>query len=453
VPKSNVSTSKMVSYGLSRHAADGALPRRLFAVATLIWALDFKAQTSGAAANFQGLLLIIYLGLFVGFSVSAGRTGIGAGALWPLIVATVVFMIESSVVGLCFGQPLYPIVVNLVPIFLYVSASALTYMTLKASRANSRLFIDLLRWECIVFVGTHLFVVFFTRGAISADVSRFEVLSGAVIPSLSIIAVGLIQALTGIDVLILILSFMVSLLSVTRTLLVVLCAEIMSVFVIRPRILFKGSTAKALTLGACIIFLVLALDWVSGTHLADRWVQRTTVASRVGADPTALTRSAETHFMIESFASSPGSTFFGNGLAALTSLTGPDAMAAARLVGWESVNLHSVGFGHENYASILFVAGILGGGGLLIVQFLNGFQSVALIRRLQIPQANQNESVVRIGTWGALIVIGFIVDSFLTPTFGDRNTSLWYGIGTGMLYWAREEVKVLGITTALGVHD
>src|SRR5450755_3453612 len=108
-----------------------------------------------------------------------------------------------------------------------------------------------------------------------------------------------------------------------------------------------------------------------------------------------------------------------------------------------------IGFGHENYASILFVAGVLGGGGLLILQFLNGFQSIALIRRLQVTRANRDASVVHIGTWGALIVIGFVVDSFLTPTFADRSISLWYGIGTGMLYWARQEAKVLRLDSHL----
>jgi hypothetical protein len=444
VAKSNVNPSSMATgYALAPGTRDGTSLLGLFAVAILIWAVDFKAQTSQAAAWFQGPLLGIYMVCFIGISILAKRSDIGTGALWPLILATAVFMIESSVVGLSSDQPLYAILVNLVPVFLYISASLLTYMTLEAVSANPRLFINVLRWECIVFAATHVLVVSFARDTINAGTSRFEVLSGAVIPSLSIVAVGLIQRLSGVDVLILVLSFMVSLLSVTRTLLVVLFVQIMSMFVVRPSVLFKGSTFKGLALGICTILLVLAMDWGAETHLAERWIQRITVARRVGADPTALTRSAETHFMMESFASSPESALFGHGLAAKTSLTGPDAAAAARIVGRGSVSLHMIGFGHENYASILFVAGVLGGGGLLILQFLNGFQSIALIRRLQITRANQDASVVHIGTWGALIVIGFVVDSFLTPTFVDRNTCLWYGIGTGMLYWARKEAKVL----------
>ena len=221
--KSNLSASSMVTgYGLAQQAGEGTSLWRLFALATLIWALDFKAETSGAAANFQALLLIIYMIAFLFASISARKSGIGAGTLWPLVVATAVFMIESSVVGLCLGQSLYPILVNLVPVFLYISASALAYVTLKALRSDSRLFVILLRWECIAFIATHVLVVLFTRGTINPEVSRFEVLSGAVIPSLSIVAVGLIQRLTGTDILILILSLIVSLLSVTRTLLVVL---------------------------------------------------------------------------------------------------------------------------------------------------------------------------------------------------------------------------------------
>ena len=221
-----------------------------------------------------------------------------------------------------------------------------------------------------------------------------------------------------------------------------LAIQIASIFIARPSIFVKRSTIKGLSLFSFALLLVLALDYASGTGLAERWVQRITVSQKFGADPTALSRIAETHFMLESFEDSAESMLFGNGLAARTSLTGPDAALAASIGGHHSVSLHGSGFGHENYVSILFVAGVFGGGGLLLLQFLNGIQSLALIRKIEIRDFKDREAAARVGLWGALIVIGELVLGLFGPILGDRGTCLWFGIGTGMLYWARYSLTV-----------
>jgi hypothetical protein len=89
----------------------------------------------------------------------------------------------------------------------------------------------------------------------------------------------------------------------------------------------------------------------------------------------------------------------------------------------------------------LFVAGVLGGGGLLLVQLLNVAQAIALIRKLTDRTITYSEDLVRIGAWGAVMVIGVFAVGFLSGTINDRPMCLWYGIGTGMLYWARGAVK------------
>src|ERR1039457_1489395 len=184
-----------------------------------------------------------------------------------------------------------------------------------------------------------------------------------------------------------------------------------------------------------------ALDLAAGTGLIERWTDRLTGGESSGAAPTALTRSAETHFMMESFTQSTDTLLFGNGLAARIYMTGPDAVRAAQMVGWQSVKIYDEGYGHENYASILFIAGLLGGGGLLIVQILNGLQAIALIRRVQLTDASCQSTAAHLGVWGALIVIGILAYGLLGAVIGDRSTCVWYGIGTGILYWCREYLE------------
>ncbi len=412
----------------------------IYAVSVFVWALDFKAETSGAAAAFQAALLFVYTISFLWVTVSAVRHGASVGSLWALIVAAAVFMIDASIVGLIQSQPPYAIIVNLIPPFIYISASSLTYLTLAASEDDLPQFLNVLRLACLAYGVERILVIYFSPGGLNTATSRWGVISGAVVPSLGVVAVALIKRLSKLDLLVLFFNLIVTLLSVTRTLFVALAAQMACVFLARPSVIFKSATLKGAALIAFSILAIVALDFGAGTGLVGRWVDRLTISERAGADPTALTRSAEVYFMLENFASSAETMLFGNGLAAVTSLTGPDAERAAMLVGWKSVDIHSIGYGHESYISILFVAGLVGGGALLIVQFLNGLQAITLIRRIQLAGSLPAESVAHIGAWGACIVIGMLATGFFGGAFADRSQCIWYGIGTGMLYWARNVV-------------
>jgi len=337
------------------------------------------------------------------------------------------------------SQPFYLIVSNAVPTSIYVSASVITYMTLASIKDDFLPFLNLLRLSCVVFAVARVLVVAYTwRGGISLLTSRYELLSSAIIPSLAVVAMGLMQRLSMLDFIALVVNLVIALASVTRTLFVALIAQVASVFLARPSVAFRASAFKGLLVLSLAMLLLVVLDLSAGTGLTTRWIQRTTISRKLGADPTALTRSAETHFMLESFESSEKNALFGSGLAALTSLTGPDAAQAVHLTDRNAL-IHSIGFGHEDYVSILFVAGLVGGGGFLLILFLNGLQSISLIRRLELEQVTAKESAAHIARWGALIVLGELTIGFLGPTLGDRDTCLWWGIGTGILYWARSE--------------
>lgn len=409
-----------------------------YAISLLIWGFDFRAQRGHSAVAFQAVLLLIYVGCFLKIAFAAGKRGAGVGPLWVLILVTALFMIESSTVGLIEGQRGYAIFTNLIPLFLYLSVGSTTYLVLSICKDDTEPFLGILRLACLVSGVAHLLVIFLSRGRIDVASSRYEVLSGAVVPSLGIIAVGITQKLSRLDISVVLLSLSIALLSVTRTLVVVLAVQVALVMVARPSALFRPATRKRIALIFLLGLSVIALDLAAGTGLTARWTDRLTVSDKLGTDPSALLRVAETRFMWNRFTSSLDRTLFGNGLAAVTSAIGREDVRVAGLVGRESAEIHSIGIGHENYASILYVAGLLGGGGLLILQFLNGIQSFALVRHLQVGHSPYRQSDAHVGIWGGVIVIGMLTVGFGSGTFGDRDTTLWFGVGTGMLYWARE---------------
>jgi hypothetical protein len=412
-----------------------------------IWGFDYHAATSGAAAAFQGLLLALYLCCFVWMLVVAARHGVGAGPLWVLMLVTLLFMTESSIVGAINDQPAHNIEVTLLPVSMYLSASVLTYLTLSLCKEHTGTFLDGVRWACIASTVEHVVVTYLTQG-IDLTKSRFEVLSGAVIPCIAVMAVGLAQKLSRLDLVVVLLNLGVSLLSVTRTLVIVLGAQVAMVLAARPGILFRRTTLRAVALVGATVLVVVALDLAAGAGLTARWTERLFLAHKLGTDPSGLLRLAETKFMWDRFTTSPFTIVFGNGLAAITSAIGREDVEVAMLVGRGSAVIHMIGIGHENYVSILYVSGLFGGSGLLVVQALNGLQSVTLIRKLTQRPPIYPDVVAHVGIWGGLTIAGMLTVGFLSGTFNARDECLWYGIGTGMFYWAREIVSTARKTTA-----
>jgi hypothetical protein len=242
------------------------------------------------------------------------------------------------------------------------------------------------------------------------------------------------------EIFISLINLFIILLSVTRTELAIIAGQVASAFVASPGIFMRPASLKKMLGVLMLVSIVIAVDYGSGAGLTDRWISRLTVAHAKGSDPTALTRIAETNFMMDSFSSSFEHTLVGNGLAARTQLTGYEAALAGSLVGMGSVtSVHSIGFGHNNYASILFIGGIVVGGPLLFFTFLSGFHAIALMRKL-LKKNTYSEPFVYIGVWGSVITIGMLIQGALGGIYSDRAICLWCGIGAGMLYWSREQV-------------
>src|ERR1035441_6740446 len=84
----------------------------IFGCSIAIWGFDFKALTGHSASAFQSLILVVYIAAFLWIFFSAAKRGFGVGPLWVLICVTALFLLESSVVGLIKGQPVYAIAAN-----------------------------------------------------------------------------------------------------------------------------------------------------------------------------------------------------------------------------------------------------------------------------------------------------------------------------------------------------
>lgn len=161
----------------------------------------------------------------------------------------------------------------------------------------------------------------------------------------------------------------------------------------------------------------------------DRWTQRLLNREEaVGEDITLYTRESEWNFMTDAFLKSERSILFGNGIAARTVWYSPRKVS--------SVAQGSLGYGHNQPLSLLFIGGLVGGGFLLAVQFLQFFQSFSLLTRLARFRLPYSDTLF-LAAWGATIILGVIAATFLSSVLNSRGWALWYGLGTGLFLGAR----------------
>lgn len=395
---------------------------------------DFRSESAGAAAIIQGTILLFYcIFLVTIFYLYSSRFSVLPSARALIFVSTF-FLIESAFVGLFRGQALYPIFVNVIPIFLYASSAYVTAQVF-ILKAGDPAFTSALKWLCMLFVISRVLIVLGTSGVDLSSI-RYEILGSSTIAALGLIFVALVSRITKLDIAIILANLSLVLLSVTRTLVVVGAAQ--SLILVPTLIAHIRSKGFLKRIFAAFIMLaaVIGTDLLLGTGQSQRWLERLFVASDVGMDPTRLTRVAEVDFMRQEFSDSFSQTVFGNGLAAETSLVGPSAALAAMLVGSGSVQFHSVGFGHHNHWSLLFIGGLLAGGPLLFVQFSHVFNSITFLWKTR--STNLHFRTTReLGIWGSTVVVGTVAYGFYAGSFGDRGTSLWYGIGSGLLIGAQ----------------
>jgi len=406
----------------------------------ILASLDFKASASGKGFLIQIPIWLFYFSnlFFTVFNLTLSYNNIKEIRLYIIICLN--FIIFSTIIGFYYNQHYWDIITNVVSFFIFFSATILTLYVIKTCKDLAK-FINSMQFACLFFLILHFIVILLTRGRLNLLTSRYEYLSGATIAASSLFTIGAVLRFGWRECVISVLNLAIILISVTRTQVAVIAGQLTSAFLAFPTMIFRPNIARKLLLAISLVVVVLAIDLGSGLGLTDRWVTRFTQQKDLVTDPTALTRYAEIHFMYNQFTASFARTLFGNGLAAQTKLTGPSAKLAEKLVGAGSVtSVRSNGFGHNNHVSVLFVGGLFFGAPLLLINFVNGFQGFLLLRKLIKPNKFSKE-LVYIGTWGSLIVIGTLTFGFLAGTYSQRGDCLWYGIGVGMLYWAKEQVK------------
>ncbi|WP_225207530.1 hypothetical protein [Novosphingobium huizhouense] len=412
-----------VRHGQGETSAHSAL---LIAFVTAVgaWMLDFHAdQGSGGARNIQALFLGTYgLSTFV-FLLLDQADRYRAPGLGLFVISGVLFLTVGPISALLNGQELSVIISASVGTLLYFSVSYMTCRIVMVSdpgRVRRALAV-----LCLAFILLGVVVLRFNSGSIDFSSTRYEILSGATIPALGYIECMILFGLSITEAAGVFSGTILVVLSVTRTYLISALVQFIALLLgwrtlLLPRLplVFAVGTIAA---AGMVVF--------GGSEL-DRWSDRIFAQrTRSGEDYTYYTRKSEWDYMIGAFTRSNRTILFGNGIAARTIWYNPREIGGG-------VALGSVGFGHGEHISLLFIGGLVGGGLLLVLQFVQAIQSFQLLARLAL-RPRENSDLLFLAGWGATIILGAFAANFFSSILGNRSWALWYGVGTGLFLGAR----------------
>jgi O-antigen ligase len=404
---------------LASFAADAArAPLRSYALMLAAWMFDFRASGEGQGLAIQAIFAGVYLFAFALFVIGDHGRAMRIEGLGIFMFCSALFLATGLGAGLADGQSIYPLFRNGFSIVVYVTA---VYATARiVVSASPTVLRQMLGLACLVYAIASFFITQLQQGAIDLSRARFEIVGNSVIAALAYLTLLLTFRLTRIELGTMLVNFALVFLSVTRTFLIVVMVQALPA-IRNARSLFGPRIIAYSLLAVAVIVMVL----VSGQFGVERWSERLqNRGSASGQDITYLTRLSEWQFMWNAFLSSVDSFLFGHGFAARTVYWIPKEVGG----GFEE----SIGFGHNQYLSMLFTAGFIGAMPLVAVQLQQAWRAyrflVAAIR------AGRSQSdLLFVGAWGALIVLGMLSANYLMSIFGSRGGSLWFGIGTGML--------------------
>ncbi|WP_225010220.1 hypothetical protein [Novosphingobium percolationis] len=398
--------------------------RLLFFFGLLIsaWMFDFRAAPGSAVAVLPQIYLGLYVVAFGLFFVLDRDERTPVPGLTQFLAAVALFLLVGLSTGLFKGQQIGAMLSIATPSLIYMS---IAYATARAVLTlNSLALRKMLALLCIGYVIGGVAIQRLIGGTLDFETVRYQILSGATLPALGYLECLLLFGLMLTEWGALIGGVTVVFLSVTRTFLIAGAVQASSLLpgatrLVSPRLL--------LLMLAAVIFVIGLSQY--GAFGLDRWTDRLfNIKTSSGEDVTLYTRESEWNYMASAFAQGGRTILFGNGLAAETVFYMP------REIGGGSSR--SIGFGHNEHLSILFIGGLVGGGLLLFMQFLQALQSFRLLARLA-RLREQHSDTLFLAAWGAVIIIGVLTTTFFSSTLNNRGWSLWYGVGTGLFLGAR----------------
>jgi hypothetical protein len=387
------------------------------------WLFDFQSGGEGEGVEVQAFYAAAYVFSSVMLLIGDRAAGQRVQGLFALLVCGGLYLAIGIASGLINGQTPYPILRNGMSVVIYLSAAYFTARVVVTSDpAKLR---QILSVFCFLYAIAAYFIFDRTAGGIDFEKVRFQIIGASAAGALGYVVLAPLFKLSKIELAAMLANVVILLISVTRSFLLAFGAQA-AIFIGQIRRVFSP---RLIALGVLGAFALLGLLTYGQSQLL-RWSDRILGGGGSGFSEyqTVYTRLSEWEFMLRAWLQSSDHFLFGSGIAAKAYYFLP------REAGGGSEFM--IGFGHNQIFSIIFTAGLVGGLPLVLLQGVHVWRAWRFLRNaIRLPHLRTD--AVFLGAWGATIILGHNATNLLASTFAGRGSSLWFGIGTGLLLGAQ----------------
>lgn len=409
-----------------------AVARTLLAIFIFPWIFDVRAQAGAEwLIVIQLLSFISTTAIFVvSVKIFKRRVDLGpfAGNRFNLGVA-VLFLSVAMVSGFLGHNETFKVFAFSIPTVLFIY-SILMIVVIAESGLRPEEVAGIVATMAIIAVLIRIPIIAALFGMDFGSV-RYEIVSAATAVSIAYILARLPAGMKSREIAFAITQTLILLLAVSRTAILTVAAMGGVVVLanwrrsLRPKTVFLS--AVALPLFAVVVYFISTQ--LPGNQIG-RWFSRMSSFGTGTVDMSGLERESQILYQIQQL-SGGGSLqkLIGFGIAAPGGNYGPLELYAA------SHGVHNIyvptGFADNTYISIFFLAGLLGGGPLLLAQFgwlWNSLRAVSFI----FTRRPKNLSWLAMAPLG---VVGFQISNILGASFADRGESVFFGLCLGITGW------------------
>jgi hypothetical protein len=389
-------------------------------------AFDFKSNDAG-----EGHQLLIFMGLLslsVGFLLILHLSQTLNKQALILSNSTLLFILASSLVGIIYGQKIYDVLSLTMPLLLFIVAM-LSTASLNIEHKHIRVLIKIL---LIFMITSALFKLLFSLSYYNVDFAniRYQIISPVLILLFAYGIASIIYERQPYGYLAIIIPIIIVFISVTRTYLLVFFSIFLFWLLCSPMSYWKRYLPSFFKLSIFSILLIMSMYFIFPDGV-ERWIARLLLdAASTDVDITAYSRIAESSYQINKLMENSVNLFFGLGLAAETKLSPEYWTLLSSVLG--NFEFTGRGYGHNVYIGILYTGGIIFGF-LFIYALL--ISALRIIKSFKARLNNNGDRDVNfLIALGGSAVLGFITYGFLAGTFGDRLTSLTFGLAFGLAF-------------------
>ena len=411
----------MTNAAVVRKKSDGIAAA--YTTMILAWMFDFRAESAGAGLAVQGAFLAVYFYGAMRFFILREGAKLYVPGLAPVVYCVSLFVAVGVARAVVQGLDVYATFRQALSAIMYLisvvtTAWMIIHADLRSLRAN---FAKLaLGYGVMAAVVVQLF-----GGGVDISTARFEIIGGSVFSMIAYAPMYVLFDIYKIEITNIAVSFILIFISVTRSYPLVIAGQFLAIF---PA-LWRFFSARLVLAGSVALVLFMSFAFASNLGF-ERWNERLFGArDSSGQDYTASTRLSEDQFLIDHFLESPTTIAFGNGISHETTWVNPREVG-----GGEE---HGTGYGHNQYLSLLYIAGIIGGLPLLLLSFQQSFLALRTTFTLCKGSWGPGNNLEFLTLWGAIIVVGYTVYNFGAAAFGSRGMAIWYGVGTGLMLGGR----------------